>query len=273
MTVTDQVAAQRAADRYARPRNFELAPIAGVLAREWALYRRTWAPITFSAVVEPILYLLAFGLGMGALVGSISGYSYIEFLGTGIVALAVLFSSMFPGLINTFVRRKFQHSYEGLLAAPVNVSELVTAEALWLGLKAGVYGCAPLLVALGFGLQPTWPMLFVPLIGALTGFGFALLGILLSAVIPSIRMVDYIISGIITPLFLVAGTFFPVDQLPSWAQSAALVNPLYHCVELVRGVAFGIDLMAVLGHVAVIVLFTAVVWGLAVLMMRRRLID
>ncbi|MEY9213778.1 ABC transporter permease [Thermobifida halotolerans] len=273
MTETEDTTVQRTADPRTRPGGFEFTPIAGVLAREWALYRRTWAPITFSAIVEPVLYLLAFGMGMGALVGSIGGYDYIEFLGTGIVAMAVLFSSMFPGLINTFVRRRFQHSYEGVLAAPVDVRELVTGEALWIALKAGVYGCAPLLVAIGFGLEPTWAMLLVPFVGVLTGFGFALLGILLSAVIPSIRMVDYVISGLITPLFLVAGTFFPIDQLPEWAQAAALVNPLYHCVQLVRGTAFGIGVLPALGHLAVIAVFAAAVWGLAVYRMHRRLID
>lgn len=273
MTATERAAAEQRTERFVRPGRFELAPITGVLAREWALYRRTWAPVTFSAIVEPILYLLAFGLGMGALIGSIGGYSYIEFLGTGIVAMSVLFSSMFPGLINTFVRREFQHSYEGMLAAPVDVRELVTAEALWIALKAGVYGCAPLLVAIAFGLAPTPAMLFVPLIGLATGFGFALLGILLSAVIPSIRMMDYIISGVVTPLFLVAGTFFPVEQLPEWARTAAAVNPLYHCVELVRGTAFGIGPLPALGHAAAILLFIAVAWSLAVVQMRRRLID
>lgn len=273
MTATEDTAAPSATDLRTRPGGFEFAPIAGVLAREWALYRRTWAPITFSAIVEPVLYLLAFGMGMGALIGSIGGYDYIDFLGTGIVAMSVLFSSMFPGLINTFVRRRFQHTYEGVLAAPVDVRELVTGEALWIALKAGVYGCAPLLVAIVFGLEPTWAMLLVPFVGVFTGFGFALLGILLAAVIPSIRMMDYIISGLITPLFLVAGTFFPIDQLPGWAQTAAQVNPLYHCVELVRGLAFGIGLLPALGHLAVIAVFTVLVWFLAVHRMHRRLID
>ena len=268
MTATENTTVERP-----RPGGFEFAPVLGILAREWALYRRTWAPITFSSIVEPVLYLLAFGMGMGALVGSIGGYDYIEFLGTGIVAISALFTSMFPGLINTFVRRRFQHTYEGVLAAPVDVRELVTGEALWLGLKAGVYGCAPLLVAFGFGLDPVWPMLFVPVIAAATGFGFALFGILLSAIIPSIRMADYVISGVITPIFLVAGTFFPIDQLPEWAQTAAMANPLYHCVELIRGCAFGIEALTALGHVAVLVGFAVVVWVLAVHQMQRRLID
>ncbi|WP_432707438.1 ABC transporter permease [Nocardiopsis ansamitocini] len=271
--MAEHAAAQRGLRSESRPGRFELAPITGVLAREWALYRRTWGPVTFAAIVEPILYLLAFGFGMGALVGSIAGYDYIDFLGTGIVAMSVLFTSMFPGMINTFVRREFQHSYEGILAAPVDVREVITAEALWIALKAGVYGCAPLLVAIGFGLKPTPAMLLVPFIALVTGFGFALLGILLSALISSIRMMDYLISGVITPLFLVAGTFFPIDQLPGWAQTIAALNPLYHCVELVRGTAFEIGLLPFLGHAAALCVFTAVAWILAVTMMQRRLID
>ncbi|GAA4944625.1 ABC transporter permease [Streptomonospora halophila] len=257
----------------APPGRFELAPIAGVLAREWALYRRSWKPTTFAAVVEPILMLLAFGIGLGSLVGAIRGYDYIHFLGTGIVATSVLFTSMFPGLIDTYVRRVFQHTYDGMLAAPVDVRELVTGEASWIACKSGIYGCAPLLVAIGFGLPASWAMLLVPVITFVTGFGFALTGIWMSAAVPSIKTMDYIISGVITPLFLIAGTFFPIETLPSWAQVAAKINPLYHCVELVRGTAFGTDVGTAAGHFAALAAFVVVVWCLAVFQMRRKLID
>ncbi|MBV2362859.1 ABC transporter permease [Streptomonospora nanhaiensis] len=255
------------------PRRFEVAPIAGVLAREWALYRRSWRPTTFAAVAEPVIMLLAFGVGLGSLIGAIGGYDYIEFLGTGIVATSVLFTSMFPGLIDTFVRRVFQHTYDGMLAAPVDVRELVTGEATWIACKAGVYGCAPLLVAIGFGLPASPAMLLVPVIAFVTGFGFALTGVWLSAVVPSIKTMDYIISGVITPLYLIAGTFFPIDSLPAWAQVVARINPLYHCVELVRATAFGMDPLRDLGHFAALLAFVALVWFLAVWQMRRRLID
>jgi lipooligosaccharide transport system permease protein len=252
---------------------FELAAFAGVWKRETTLYKRYWASTTFSSVVEPTIYLLAFGFGFGSLVARVAGYSYIEFVGTGVVATAVLFVSAFTGMFATFVRRTFQHTYDGMLAAPLDVHELVTAEASWIAVKAGGYGCAPLLVAIGFGLDPRWGMLLVPFIGFLTGLGFALFGIWMSAVVPSIDSFSYIISAVITPVFLVAGTFFPVDQLPSWADEAARFNPLYHCVELVRHAAFGFDLWADVGHVAALVLFALLMWVGAVHFMRRVLID
>ena len=95
----------------------------------------------------------------------------------------------------------------------------------------------------------------------------------ISAVVPSIDSFNYIISAVLTPLFLVAGTFFPLAGLPSWAQALAAVNPLYHCVELVRHAAFGFDPLADLGHVGALAVFAAVMWLLAVRRMRSRLIS
>jgi lipooligosaccharide transport system permease protein len=251
----------------------EMSAVSGVWKRETTLFKRYWLSTTFSSVVEPTIYLLAFGFGFGSLVSVVNGYRYIEFLGTGVVATAVLFSSAFAGMFATFIRRVFQKSYDAILATPVDVHELVSAEASWIAAKAGVYGCAPLLVAIAFGLDPSWGMLLVPLIGFLTGLGFALFGIWVSAIVPSIDSFNYIISGVLTPLFLVAGTFFPLDRLPEWGRALAQVNPLYHCVQLVRHAAFGLHPLDDLGHAAVLALFATLMWLLAVRKMRSRLID
>ncbi|PRY01914.1 ABC transporter permease [Allonocardiopsis opalescens] len=273
----DADAAVRTPLRTGRPHGpvhrFELAAVAGVWRRELALYRRYWTTTTFASVVEPTIYLLAFGFGFGSLVGVVAGYRYIDFVGTGVVATAVLFTSAFPGMFSTYVRRTFQHTYDGMLSTPVDTHELVTAEATWIAAKSGVYGCAPLLVAMAFGLPPAPTMLLVPLIAFVTGLGFGLFGILVSALVPSINSFDYIISGVLTPLFLVAGTFFPLDQLPPWVAVLAQFNPLYHCVELVRHAVFGPQPLADLGHVGALLLFAALMWVLAVWRMRRKLID
>lgn len=251
----------------------EPAAVGGVMAREWVMYRRYWQSTTVSSIVEPLMYLLAFGFGFGALVSQVAGYDYIEFVGTGVVATSVLFSSAFPGMFATFVKRTFQHTYDAMLAAPVDTEDLVTAEALFLALKSGVYGLAPLVVAVGFGLDPSWGMLLVPLIGVLTGFGFACFGIWCSAVVPSINSFNYVISIVLTPIFLVAGTFFPVDGLPGWAQRLAQLNPLYHCVQLVRDAVFTTFSLADVGHVAVLLVFGAAMWLVAVRALRRTLVQ
>src|SRR5436305_6680366 len=133
---------------------------------------------------------------------------------------------------------------------------------LFLGTRAGLYGVVPLLVAFCFGLPPQPAMLLVPLVGVLTGVGFASLGMLFSAAATTFDDLSYVISGVITPLFLVAGTFFPLIRLPQWLRTAAQFNPLYHCVELVRHCAFGLHPLTDLGHVGALVLFALIAWWL-----------
>jgi lipooligosaccharide transport system permease protein len=256
-----------------RLRAFEWAPVRGVWRRELALFRRYWASSSFASLIEPTIWLLAFGFGFGALVGHVAGYRYVDFVGTGVVATATLFTSAFPGMFNTYIRRTYQHSYDAVLAAPVDVHEVVAGEASWIAAKSGVYSCAPILVALAFGLRPGAGVVAVPVVTVLTAAGFALLGVWTSTIVPSINSFDYIISGVLAPLFLVAGTFFPISGLPSWAQTLAHVNPLYHCVELVRHAVFGFHPLADLGHVGALALFATLMWLLAVRGMRRRLID
>ena len=250
------------------------AGVQGVLVREVINFSSYWRTTTFSSTVEPTIYLIAFGFGFGALVSEVAGFSYVEFVGTGTVATAVMFSSVFPGMFSTFVKREFQRTYDAILAAPVDTEEIVTAEALWLAARAGVYGCAPLLVAMLFGLDPAWGMFAVPPIAFIAGFGWASAGVLIAALMKSIDNFSYVTSAVLTPLFLVAGTFFPIDQLPGWAQTLANLNPLYHCVELVRhAVLSGWEPGHDLAHLLVLLAFAAIMWRLAVSRMRRRLIS
>jgi lipooligosaccharide transport system permease protein len=261
------------AARERRLGRLERPAITGVLVREVVNFSSYWRAATFSSTVEPTIYLLAFGFGFGSLVSSVAGYDYIEFIGTGIVATAVLFSSAFPAMFGTFVKYQFQRTYDAILAAPVDTEELVTAEALWIATRAGVYGNVPLLVAIAFGLEPSWGMLAVPFIAWLSGFGWACFGISVAGFAKSIDNFSYIVSAVLTPLFLVAGTFFPIDDLPDWAQFLAKLNPLHHCVELVRHAAFGFEGWSDVVSVGVLVLFGLAMWRLAIRAMTRKLVD
>ncbi len=256
-----------------RLRRIERAAVAGVMTREIINFRSFWRSATFSSTMEPTVYLLAFGLGLGAVLKQVDGYDYIDFVSTGVVATAVLFSSAFSAMFGTFVKREFQRTYDAILAAPVDVEELVTAETLWLALRAGVFGCAPLLVGVFFGLDPSITVVLVPFIAFLTGFGFAALGILLAAIVKSIDSFSYVTSGLLTPMLLVAGTFFPISQLPGWARVLSEFNPLHHCVELVRGATFGTLDGTSLLRVVVLLVFAAVCWTLAVKRTRARVVQ
>jgi lipooligosaccharide transport system permease protein len=259
--------------REARLGRLERPAIQGVLVREVTNFGSFWRSTTFASTVDPTIYLLAFGFGFGSLVSRVQGLDYVEFVGTGIVATAVLFSSVFPAMFGTFIKYKFQRTYDAILAAPVDTEELVTAEALWMALRAGTYGCVPLLVAMVFGLDPSPGMLAVPFIAFVAGFGWACFGIMIAGLLKSIDNFNYVTSTVITPTFLVAGTFFPLSGLPEWAQIAGNLNPLHHCVELVRHAAFGWEPSADLAHLGALALFAVVTWRLAIWAMTRKLID
>jgi lipooligosaccharide transport system permease protein len=250
----------------------ERPALAGVLVREVINFSSFWRSSTFSSTVEPTIYLIAFGFGFGSLVSKVNGLDYVQFVGTGTVATAVLFSSVFPAMFGTFVKYTYQKTYDAILAAPVDTEELVTGEALWIAARAGVFGCVPMLVAIVFGLDPSWGMLLVPFIAFIAGFGWASFGILISAVMKSIDNFSYVTSTVITPLFLVAGTFFPISGLPQWARILANVNPLYHCVQLVRDAVFGFVWLD-LWHLGFMIAFGLVAWRLAILRMEKRLIT
>jgi lipooligosaccharide transport system permease protein len=263
-------AARELAPEGTRVGRLEPAALIGVMSRDVAIFRRYWKATTFSSIVQPTIYLLAFGLGLGSLVKTVGGLTYVQYVGTGVVATAVLFSSAFPGMFNTFIRWQFQRTYDAILAAPVDVEELITAEVLWISLRAGVYGSAPLLVAIAFGLTPRAGMLLVPLIAFVTGLGFAAFGVTIAAVAKTIDNFNYVTSAVLTPLFLLAGTFFP---LPSSVRVVAQINPLYHCVQLVRNASLGTLGAADIWNAAFLVAFALLMWRLAIRQLGRRLID
>jgi lipooligosaccharide transport system permease protein len=251
----------------------ERPALTGVLVRELVNYSSYWRASAFSSTVEPTLYLLAFGFGFGSLVSTVGGYDYVEFVGTGTVATAVLFSTAFPAMFGTFVKYQFQRTYDAILAAPVDTEELVTAEALWIATRAGVYGCVPMLVAIPFGLDPSWGMFAVPFIAWISGYGWACFGIAVAGFAKSIENFSYIVSAVLTPLFLVAGTFFPISTLPDWAQVVANFNPLYQSVQLVRSAVFGLWDWDDLARVGVLLVFGVLMWRIAIHAMVRKLID
>jgi lipooligosaccharide transport system permease protein len=254
-------------------RRLEPAAIGGVMSREVANFRTYWKGTTFSSVLEPIVYLLAFGLGLSAtLVDEVNGTPYVEYVGTGMVATAVIFSSALPAMFGTFVKHRFQNTYDAILAAPVDVEELVSAEMLWIGTRASIYGCVPLLVTIAFGLNPAWGMLLTPIFCFATALGFAGFGVAMAATVAKIDQFNYVTALFVTPLFLVSGAFFPIDELPEGVQVVAQLNPLHQLVELVRGGAFGFDPIDAV-RFAGLVAFAFVMWRIAVRQMSKRLID
>lgn len=248
--------------------------IGAIVLREWLVFRRVWRAPMFGSLVEPVVYLLAFGYGFGALVSEVAGLPYLDFMATGAAAISVLFTGMFPGLVNGYFRRAENHLYDGFVAAPISLAELVTGESAWTGVRTAIVAALTLLVAWAFGVDLRGTAVLAPLIGYVGGFGFACLGAAFASRLRSTHQFDFVIAGIIVPMFVVAGTFFPVEDAPVWLRWPAMVNPLTHVTELFRMAAFGtggpVDLAV---SSAVVLTFTAAAWWLAVRWLTDAMID
>ncbi|MEU3624244.1 ABC transporter permease [Amycolatopsis coloradensis] len=247
--------------------------LCAVWRREGIMFRRYWLATTFGALVEPLIYLAGFGLGFGLLVDRVDGHPYLDFIGTGTVVTSVLFASAFAGMFETFYRRTQQRIYEVMLTQPVRVSAVVGAEASWTAVKSAGFGCAPLVVSLFFGLAPRWEMLLVPVVGLVAGLGFALFGMWISVLVSAVDGLRLVTSGLLTPLVMVGGVFFPLTGMPSWLTVIAQFNPIQHCVQLVRHASFGVLGAADVGHALVLLAFAALLWPLSVRGLARRLAD
>ena len=213
-------------DRMRAPRPRALLPPRGSSAprspasscRRVVNFSSYWRSTTFSSTVEPTIYLVAFGLGFGSLVSTVAGYDYVDFVGTGTVATAVLFSSAFPSMFGTFVKYQFQRTYDAILAAPSTSRSSSRPRRCGSASRAGTTAACRCSSRWSSAWTPLG-MLLVPFIARIAGFGWASVGIFIAGAARADRELQLLVSALLTPLFLVAGTFFPIDGLPEWAQA------------------------------------------------------
>jgi len=271
-----------------RPSSNSLLP--RLTYRVWSVWRRNFDVFKktifvnfLPALLEPILYLAAFGVGLGALItGTIEGSSYIQFIGPGLISIAVMYGSFFECTYASFVRMYYQKTFDAIIATPINLDEVIAGELLWGATRATINGTIVLVIVAAFGLVSSPLALFVPLLAFLGGLLFASLGMCFTALAANIDFFNFPSFLFITPMFLLSGTFFPLTVLPSVLQTAALaVLPLTHLVGLTRGLVLG-RMESFLGLSPEVLAGLSVVWMLAVAMfffvlsivlMRRKLIK
>jgi lipooligosaccharide transport system permease protein len=208
-----------------------LAGTLSVLRRNlWVWRQAPWASLA-GDIVEPVLYLLALGYGLGALVPDVQGMSYIRFLAPGLVVTACLYAASFEATYGTFTRMVPQGTFDAMLAAPIGVSEIVLGEVLFATTKALLAGGCVLAVVAALGLIDSPLVLLVPAVCLLAGLAFASLAILVSCLSPTCDFFTYYFTLAVTPMLLFSGVFFPLDTLPAWARTVAWVNPLTHATS------------------------------------------
>lgn len=244
-----------------------------VLNRHLRVFNRTWQHNVMFNVVEPLLYLTAFGFGMGAFVQEIGGMTYLEFLAPGMVTLSAMYAATFECTYGTFVRLHYQRTFLAMLAGPVTARDVILGEMLYGTLKSTLFGTVILAVVAALGQIRSPEALAIPLLLAVQGMVFAALAMWYTAFITNIDYLNYYITLAILPFFLFGGLFFPVSSLPAWVQAANYLNPLYHSVEVCRALALGQASAGLWLHVGLLALIGALVLPLPLRLMEKRLIN
>ncbi len=247
-----------------------------VWQRNYRVYRKTWMISFAPPLLEPLFYLAAFGVGLGGLVGSLSyggkSTDYTAYIAPALIAINIMQSSFFETTFSSFVRMFYQKTFDAMLATPLTIEEIITGEILW-GATKSVIGTALMMIILTFFGLLHFPhaLLLLP-VAFLGGLAFACVGMVCTAVVPTIETLNLPIFLFITPMFLFSGTFFPLNNLPAWAQGIANFLPLTHLVELCRASALGrLDVSNVIS-IAYLVIWSVVLFPFAVTGMRRRLV-
>jgi lipooligosaccharide transport system permease protein len=242
-----------------------------VWRRNFLVWRKLFGPAMLGNFVEPMLYLLALGYGLGSFIGTMQGLPYSAFLASGLVCSSAMNTATFEALYSAYTRMSPQQTWPGMLATPLAVDDIVLGEILWAGTKC-LFSVAPIVaVAAGLGLVHDFNVLWVLPLALFAGSCFAALALVVTAYAKSYDFFLYYFTLIITPMFLASGVFFPLDAMPLALQRAAQVLPLAHAVELVRPLMTGQPLPNPLPHLAVLLLYGLAGFYLSCVLLRRRL--
>jgi lipooligosaccharide transport system permease protein len=211
-----------------------------VWRRNATMYRQTWTWNILPNFFEPVLYLVALGIGVGAYISEMGGLSYLEFLAPGLVCVSAMNGASFEVTYNIFVRMNFEKAYDSMLTTPLEPDDVLAGEILWALTRSTIYGGIFFVVIVAFGLAPLpSSLLVVPLI-PLAGLLFASIGIAFTLRIPTIDLFSFYFTLFITPLFLFSDVFFPIEErlAGGWLWLAEAL-PLLHPVRLARAAFSG----------------------------------
>ncbi|WP_428562923.1 MAG: ABC transporter permease [Solidesulfovibrio sp. DCME] len=247
-----------------------------VWRRNLRVYRRIWAINFLPPILEPVFYLLAFGLGFSGLVADVTWHGqamgFTRFFAPALLAVTVMWQGYMETTYSSFVRMFYQKTYDALLATPLTLEEIIVAEIVWGATRSLIAAALMLAVIAPFGFAPSLQALLVLPIAFFGGLVFGTLGMATTSVTPSIDMFNIPFFLVITPMFLFSGTFFPIDALPSWAAPWAVAMPLYHLTELCRAACLGQLGISSLWNASVLLLVLVVFLPLSLAGMRRRLV-
>lgn len=248
-----------------------------VWQRNWDVYIKTWRINFLPPVLEPIFYLLAFGAGLGYLVGQLNfegrQISYAAFIAPGILAINIMQNAFFETTYASYVRMYYQKTFDALMATPLTVEEIILGDIIWGASRSLMATVLMMIILTIFGLLSYPGSLGILLVSFLGGLAFGAVGMCFTALTPNIEAFNLPVFLFVTPMFLFSGTFFPLDQLPLWARILAWFFPLTHVVDLTRALALNILSLQHLWNLLYLLTFCLITLPLSLRLMVRRLIQ
>lgn len=243
----------------------------------WRRNLLVWRKLAIASVLgnlaDPLIYVLGLGYGLGSILPEVGGVSYVAFLAAGMVCSSTMNTASFEGMYSAFSRMHAQRTWDAIMNAPVNLDDVVLAELVWAASKSVLSGLAILVViwALGLSSSPlsVWVLALTPVIG----LTFGALGLAMTALAWNYDFFMYYFTLVMTPMMMLSGVFFPVEQLPAFFQTLAAILPLSHAVDLARPLLLGRVPAQISLHLAVLLAYAVAGFYAATVLFRRRLLS
>jgi lipooligosaccharide transport system permease protein len=214
-----------------------IARLYSVWHRHMRVYTKNIVSNGLPPFLEPLIFLLGVGIGLGRYIAAMDNIPYLVFLATALPVTSAMFTAAYECTFGTFVRLEYQKAYDGMIAAPVTIHDLFIGEILWAGSKGLFFSACVVLVMALFGAMPMPMGLLVIPVGFLTGAMFGAISLWVVSFVRNINHFNFFFTGFLSPMFFFSGTVFPLDSLPSVLRPVAELLPLTHAVRLTRSLA------------------------------------
>ena len=241
-----------------------------VLLRNLLVWKKLAVPSVIGNIAEPLITLVAFGYGLGSMIGQIEGLPYIEYLASGSVAVSAALAATFEALYSAYSRMQVQKTWDSIMNAPIALDDIVFAEMLWAAMKSLFSVTAILMVIFALGISRAPTMLLALPVLAFVGVTFASIALVFNALAKGYDFFTYYFTLVLTPMTFLSGVYFPINQMPGWLQAVAQVLPLTAAVEVVRPLMIGHMPAEILRPLAVLLAYALGGYYLALVLTRRR---
>jgi lipooligosaccharide transport system permease protein len=241
-----------------------------VWRRNFLVWQKLIVAALLSNLADPLIMLFGLGYGLGALLPSMEGMSYLAFFAAGSLCSATMLTASFESMFSAFSRMHGQKTWDAILYAPLTIDDVVAGEWIWAASKAWLTGSTILAVIVVFGIAASPLVLLALPVAFLVGLAFAAIGLIMTVSARNWDFFSFYMTLVMTPMMMISGVFFPVERMPEALRALAALLPLYHGVELVRPLAAGQWPRDAALHIAALIGYAAVAFWIAIVLARKR---